>query len=139
METRKNVWAVIRGIIAAIGGALGWFLGGGDGMLYALAAFVVIDYLTCLMCAVSDKDWASHAGLKVLAQKVLIFVMVAVGYILDAHVVGEGSAFRMAAIFFYISSEGVSLLGNAAYVGLPFPDKLKDILLTISADYSKNG
>ncbi len=124
----KEFWNAIQLIFAAIGGWLGWFLGGCDGLLYALLAFVVIDYLTGVMCAVVDRKLSSDVGFKGIFKKVLIFALVGIGHVLDAHVIGTGSVLRTAIIFFYISNEGVSLLENAAYLGLPIPQKLKSVL-----------
>ena len=41
---------------------------------------------------------------------------------------GDGSVLRGAVICFYLSNEGLSLLENAAYIGLPIPEKLKEVL-----------
>ena len=130
----KNVWTVIHGGFAAIGGFLGWYLGTGspdgslDGLLYALIAFVVIDYLTGVLCAIADRTLSSNIGFKGIARKVLIFALVGVGHIIDSQVIGEGSVIRTAVLFFYLSNEGVSLLENAAHLGLPIPEKLRDVL-----------
>ncbi len=124
----KEFWNMIQLIFAAIGGWLGWFLGGYDGLLYALIAFVVIDYITGVMCAVSDHTLSSEVGFRGICRKVLIFLLVGIANILDVHVIGTGSVLRTAIIFFYISNEGVSLLENAGHLGLPIPKKLKDIL-----------
>lgn len=124
----KNVWNWMQVALAAIGGGLGWFFGELDGFFYALIAFVVIDYLTGVMCAITDRSLSSEVGFKGIFRKVLIFVMVGAGHILDAQVIGTGDALRTAVIFFYISNEGVSLLENAAHIGLPVPDKLKAVL-----------
>ena len=124
----KEFWNTIQLIFAAVGGWLGWFLGGCDGLLYALIAFVVIDYITGVMCAVSDHSLSSEVGFKGIARKVLIFLLVGIGHILDTQVIGSGSVLRTAVIFFYISNEGVSLVENAAHLGLPIPEKLKDVL-----------
>lgn len=97
-------------------------------MLYALLAFVVIDYITGIMCAVVDKKLSSEVGFKGIFKKVLIFALVGVGHILDTRIIGAGSMLRTAVIFFYLSNEGVSLLENAAYLGLPIPQKLKSVL-----------
>jgi toxin secretion/phage lysis holin len=124
----KEFWTTIQVVIAVIGGWLGWFLGGCDGLLYALLAFVVIDYITGIMCAVVDKKLSSEVGFKGIFKKVIIFALVGVGHILDTRVIGAGSVLRTAVIFFYLSNEGVSLLENAAYLGLPVPQKLKSVL-----------
>ena len=115
-------------VFAAIGGWLGYFLGGCDGLLYALIAFVVIDYITGVMCAVADKKLSSEVGFKGICRKVLIFLLVGIANILDVQVIGSGSVLRTAIIFFYISNEGVSLLENAAHLGLPVPERIKTVL-----------
>ena len=124
----KEFWNVIQLVFTAVGGWLGWFLGGCDGLLYALIAFVTIDYITGVMCAVIDHSLSSEVGAKGIFKKVLIFLLVGIGHIIDTQVIGSGSVLRTAVIFFYISNEGVSLVENAAHLGLPIPTKLKDVL-----------
>ena len=124
----KEFWNTIQLVFAGIGGWLGWFLGGCDGLLYALIAFVVIDYITGVMCAIADKNLSSEVGFKGICRKVLIFLLVGIANVLDIQVIGTGSVLRCAVIFFYISNEGVSLLENAGHLGLPIPEKLKAIL-----------
>ena len=124
----KTVWNWIEAVFTAIGGFLGWFLGGLDGFLYALIAFVAIDYVTGVMCAIVDKKLSSEVGAKGIFKKVLIFVLVGVGHIIDSQVLGNGGAIRTAVIFFYLSNEGISILENAAHIGLPIPEKLKNAL-----------
>lgn len=124
----KEFWNMIQLLFAGIGGWLGYFLGGCDGLLFALLAFVVIDYITGVMCAVSDKKLSSAVGFKGICRKVLIFLLVGIANILDVQVIGTGSVLRTAVIFFYISNEGVSLLENAGHLGLPIPVKIKAVL-----------
>ena len=124
----KEFWNTIQLAFAAVGGWLGYFLGGCDGLLYALIAFVAIDYITGVMCAISDKTLSSEVGFKGICRKVLIFLLVGIGHIVDAQVIGSGGVLRTAVIFFYLSNEGVSLIENAAHLGLPVPDKLKAVL-----------
>ena len=124
----KEFWNTIQLVIAAIGGWLGWFLGGCDGLLYALIAFAVVDYLTGIMCAIVDKKLSSTVGFKGIFKKVLIFVLVGIANILDVQVIGNGSVLRTAVIFFYISNEGISLLENASHLGLPIPAPIKNVL-----------
>ena len=123
----REFWNTIHLIFTAVGGWLGWFLGGSDGLLFALIAFVVIDYITGVMCAISDKKLSSSVGFKGICRKVLIFALVGGGHI-HTRVIGAGSVLRTAVIFFYLSNEGISLLENAAHLGLPVPKKLKDVL-----------
>jgi len=124
----REFWNSIQLIFAAVGGWLGWFLGGCDGLLYALIAFCIIDYLSGVACAISDHNLSSQIGFKGIFKKVLIFLLVGIGHILDTHVIGSGSVLRTAVIFFYLSNEGVSLIENAAHLGLPIPEKLKSVL-----------
>ena len=124
----KDVWNVVQVVFAAVGGGIGWFFGELDGFFYALLAFVVIDYLTGVMCAIADRNLSSEVGFRGIFRKVLIFVMVGAGHILDAQVIGLGDALRTAVIFFYNSNEGVSLLENSAHICLPVPEKLKEVL-----------
>ena len=134
----KEFWNTIQLIFAGVGGWLGYFLGGCDGLLYALIAFVVIDYITGVMCAISNHTLSSEVGFKGICRKVLIFLLVGIANILDIQVIGSGSALRTAVIFFYISNEGVSLLENAAHLGLPIPEKIKTVLEQLH-DRAENG
>ena len=122
------IWAKIQIAITAIGGWLGYFLGGIDGLMIALMIFMALDYVTGVMCAIIDKKLSSAIGFRGICKKVLILMLVGVANIVDLHVVGTGSALRGAVICFYLSNEGLSLLENAAYLGLPIPDKLREIL-----------
>lgn len=124
----KEFWNGIQIVFTMIGGWLGYFLGGCDGLLIALVMFVVMDYISGVMCAIADKTLSSEVGFKGICRKVLIFVLVGIANILDVQVIGMGSVLRTAVIFFYISNEGISLLENAGYLGLPIPEKIKTVL-----------
>lgn len=124
----KEFWNTVQMVFTAVGGWLGYFLGGCDGLIYALIAFMVIDYITGVMCAIADRKLSSAVGFKGIARKGLILLLVGIANILDVHVIGTGSVLRTAVIFFYISNEGVSLTENAAHLGLPIPEKMKDVL-----------
>ncbi len=124
----KEFWNMIQLFFTVIGGWLGWFLGGCDGLLYALLVFVVLDYITGIMCAITDHKLSSEVGFRGIFRKVLVFSLVGIGHVLDANVIGTGSVLRTAVIFFYLSNEGVSLVENAAHLGLPIPEKLKAVL-----------
>ena len=130
----KEFWNGIQLVFAVIGGWLGWFLGECDGLMYALIAFVIADYVTGVMCAVSDKRLSSEVGFKGICRKVLIFVLVGMANILDMHVIGTGCIVRTAVLFFYISNEGVSVLENAGHLGLPVPARLLNVLEQLHED-----
>lgn len=124
----KEFWNMIQFLFAGIGGWLGYFLGGCDGLLIALLLFVITDYITGVMCDIADKKLSSAVGFKGICRKILIFLLVGIANILDMQVIGTGSVLRTAVIFFYISNEGVSLLENAGHLGLPIPVKIKSVL-----------
>ena len=124
----KQIRSGIQISFTALGGFVGWFLGGVDGFLYALIAFAVLDYITGVMCAITDKNLSSAVGFKGICRKVLIFTLVGIGNIVDVYVLGQGGVLRTAVIFFYLSNEGVSILENSANLGLPIPETLKEVL-----------
>lgn len=130
----KDFWNGIQLMFTLMGGWLGYFLGGSDGLIVALIIFVVMDYVSGVMCAISDKTLSSEVGFKGICRKVLIFILVGIANILDAQIIKTGSVLRTAIIFFYLSNEGVSLLENASYLGLPVPEKLKDVLQQLNED-----
>lgn len=124
----KETWIMIQTALAGFGGWLGYYLGGCDGLLYALTIFVIIDYLTGVMCAIANKKLSSDVGFKGICRKVLIFLLVGVANVVDMQILGQGAILRTAVIFFYLSNEGISLLENAGHLGLPIPTKLKTVL-----------
>jgi len=135
----KEFWNLIQVVFAGIGGWLGWFLGGCDGPIYALLVFVIVDYITGVMCAINDRALSSEVSFRGLCRKVLIFALVAIGHILDLYVIGNGSVVRTAVIFFYMSNEGISLLENAGHLGLPIPDQLREVLEQLHDRDGKNN
>jgi toxin secretion/phage lysis holin len=135
----KEFWSMIQLVFTALGGWIGYFLGGCDGLLIALIVFAVVDYITGVMCAISDKRLSSEIGFRGICRKVLIFCLVGVAHILDTEVIGTGSVLRTAIIFFYLSNEGVSILENAAHLGLPVPEKLKEVLEQLHDRAEKGG
>ena len=135
----KEFWNTVQCVFTAVGGWLGYFLGGCDGLLIALVVFASVDYITGVMCAVNDKKLSSEVGFRGICRKVLIFFLVGIANILDVQVIGTGSVLRTAIIFFYLSNEGVSLLENAAHLGLPIPKKLKDVLAQLHDRAEEGG
>ena len=134
----QNVIDKIELAFAAFGGFLGWFWGGFDGFLYALIVFVVLDYFTGLLAAGVRRELSSEIGFKGIAKKACIFILVGLANIVDTQVIGNGSAIRTAVIFFYLSNEGLSILENSAIIGLPVPEKLKDMLLQLTEEEHHN-
>ena len=132
----KELVNTIQMIVAVLGGYIGYFLGGWDGFLYALVAFVVIDYITGLMVAVLEKRLSSEVGFRGIFKKVLIFSLVAVGHIIDSRLIQSEGVIRTAVIFFYLSNEGISILENTAKIGLPIPEKLKAVLEQLNQEES---
>lgn len=128
MERIERIWTTIQLVFSALGGWLGFFLGGLDGLLTALIAFVVIDYITGVMCAVIDRKLNSAVGFRGIFKKIVIFTLVGIAHIMDSQVIGSGSGLRSAVICFYLSNEGLSILENSGKLGLPIPERLKEIL-----------
>ncbi|HGD5651159.1 TPA: holin family protein [Streptococcus agalactiae] len=124
----KELWNMCQLAFTAVGGWLGYFLGGCDGLIIALVLFVVIDYITGVMCAVIDRKLSSAVGFKGIFRKVLIFMLVGIANIIDVQVIKSGSVLRTAVVFFYLSNEGLSLIENSVHLGLPVPEKLKAVL-----------
>lgn len=126
-------------IFTAIGGSIGYFLGGFDGLIFALVAFVIIDYITGLMAAVIEKKLSSEIGFKGIFKKVLIFILVGIGHTIDFYLIEKGSAVRTAVIFFYLSNEGLSIIENASRIGLPVPEQLKIVFRELRKEDKKDG
>ena len=133
----KQFWNTVQFSIAAIGGFLGAYLGGLDGFLYALIAFVTVDYITGVLRAIVEKQLSSRIGAKGIVQKVAIFLVVGICHLIDLYLLeGLGMPLRTAVLFFYIANEGVSILENATAIGLPVPEKLKEVLTLL---HEKDG
>ena len=130
----KSIWTWMQMGLLAMGGFLGWFLGGMDGIIYALIAFMVVDYVTGVLRAVVEKKLSSRIGAHGIAKKVAIFLIVGIAHLADVYMLGDGDALRTAVIFFYTANEGLSLLENIVAVGLPVPDKLKDALAQLRGE-----
>ena len=132
----QNVIDKLQFAFAALGGFLGWFFGGFDCFLYALIIFVVTDYFTGILAAGIRKELSSEVGFKGIAKKVCIFVLVGIANIIDTQILQNGAAIRTAVVFFYLANEGLSCLENAAVIGLPVPDKLKEMLAQLKEEKS---
>ncbi len=135
----KSFWNMIQAAFAAVGGWLGYFLGGSDGLLYALLVFVIVDYITGVMCAIEDRKLSSAVGFRGLCRKVLTFLLVGIAQVLDVHVLNQPGVLRTAVIFWAIANNGLSILENAAHLGLPVPEQLKQVLEQLHNRDQKSG
>lgn len=131
---KKTIFEVI---CASAGALTGFLFGETDGLFYALIAFVILDYITGVITAVIDKNLSSEAGFKGICRKILLFIIVAVANIVDVHIIKSGSALRTAVLFLFIANEGVSLLENAAGMGVPVPEKLIEVLKQLKVKNSE--
>ena len=137
-----ETWHNIQIIFAAFGAVIGGFIGGVDGIMYTLIAFVIVDYITGVMCAIIDKALDSEVGAKGIFKKVMIFLLVGIANMIDVNVIGQDAILRTAVIFFYLSNEGLSILENSVRLGLPVPDKLRAVLKQLreeSGEEDKNA
>ena len=134
----KEFWNVIQAAFAAVGAWLGYFLGGNDGLLYALLVFVIVDSITGVMCAIEDRKLSSAVGFRGLCRKVLTFLLVGIAQVLDVHVLNQPGVLRTAVIFWAIANNGLSILENAAHLGLPVPEQLKQVLEQLQDRAGKN-
>lgn len=125
-----------KGITALLGGVVGWFFGQADGFLLALIAFTIADYVSGVLAAIATRQLSSAVGFKGIAKKILIFTFVGLAHLLDAYLLQGSDALRMAVIFFYISNEGISLIENAARLGLPVPPQVREVLKTLTTSAS---
>ena len=123
-----DVFLAIKSALAAVGGVIGYFLGGVDGLMITLIAFIAVDYISGVLVAIVQHKLNSEIGFKGICKKVLIIALVGVANLIDIHVIRTGAVARTAVIFFYAANEGISILENATKLGLPVPGKLKKIL-----------
>ena len=135
----NNIILTFKIICAAIGGFCGTLWGALDGVMMALLAFIVIDYITGLMVAIVNKTLNSSVGFKGLAKKVFILLLVLIANILDTHIMGGSGVVRGVVIAFYLANEGISILENAGKLGVPYPQSLKDILEQLKESEDKTN
>lgn len=125
---KKSEDARMRIVLIMVQSIIRVVLGGWDGLLSALVLFMIVEYLTQILVAILNKEISSEIGFCGIAKKVSIFFLVAVGNVIDVLIIQNGGIIRTAVIFFYLSNEGIVILENVAMLGLPIPQKLKDIL-----------
>lgn len=130
----KNLLYYVQYVFSVIGGYLGWLLGGIDGFLYALIMFIIVDYITGVMVAIINRQLSSDIGARGIFKKILIFILVGVAHMIDTKLIGDGSVIRTAVIFFYLSNEGISIIENSTKLGLPVPQKLREVMAQLNGE-----
>ena len=127
------LWHTIQAGIASLGAWLAAYLGGLDGLVYALIVFAIADYITGVLAAINERRVSSAVGFRGISRKILIFTLVGLAHLIDTQVIGTPSMLlRAAVIFFYLSNEGISLIENAPRLGLPIPAQMRDALDAIA-------
>ncbi len=124
----SKIQIIIDSIAGAVGAVLGFMYGEVTGLFWALIAFMALDYISGVVVAIIEKRLSSEVGFRGLAKKFLILVFVAVGHIADTYILGGTPAAMSAVMLFYIANEGISIIENAAALGLPVPKKLTSIM-----------
>lgn len=127
----EKILNYLRYAITAFGTGLTWLLGAWDTAMIVLILFMVIDYATGIIKGWYLKELSSDVGLKGIARKFLIVLVLCVAVLLD-RLLNTGSwVFRTLACYFYIANEGISILENVIVLGLPVPDQLKNALVQL--------
>ena len=134
----ENILNYFKIIIAALGTGITWLLGTWDTALIVLVSFMALDYLTGVLRAIVNQEVSSDTGLKGIARKTVIFIVLIVAVLLDRLLNTGTWVFRTLICYFYIANEGISLLENCAGLGLPIPDKLKDALVQLKDGEKKD-
>ena len=119
---------IFKTIVATLGTGFTYILGTWDTALMVLVAFIALDYCTGLLRAYVNKEVSSSIGLKGIARKAVIFIVLIVAVLLDRLINSGNWIFRTLICYFYIANEGISLLENCAGLGLPIPVKLQEAL-----------
>lgn len=119
---------IYKSFISGFIGVMGFLIGDFDGLFKALLVLIVADYITGVIVAVVRKKLSSEIGAKGIAKKILMLIIVAVANVLDVQIIGGGAALRNITIIFYAANEVISLLENTGALGVPYPQKLMDVL-----------
>lgn len=113
-------------ILECLSGITTYFLSDFDAILKTLLLFILIDYITGVLKAINKKKLSSKIGLKGIISKITILLVVALATSLDS--VFNIEAIRYLTIGFYVANEGISILENIGELGIPYPEKLKEVL-----------
>lgn len=114
---------------------IGWLVGGYDTMMVTLLLFMCADYISGIMCGITNKELSSEVGFKGIFKKIMILLLVGVTNLLGQATGIEG--LRYIVISFYLANEGISIIENASILGLPVPQKIKDVLEQLKSNTSE--
>lgn len=121
-----NIIGAIKVGLTAFITWIGWSVGGYDTMMVTLLLFMCADYISGILCGISNKELSSEVGFKGIAKKIMILLLVGATNLLGQATGIEG--LRYIVISFYLANEGISIIENASILGLPVPQKIKDVL-----------
>ena len=126
-----NLLNYSKGVVAIVGTALTWLFGAWDTVLMVLVCFMALDYCTGVVRAFINKEVSSDIGLKGIARKTVILIVLIVAVLLDRLLNTGTWVFRTIVCYFYIANEGISLLENCAGLGLPVPESIQNALVQL--------
>lgn len=132
----NNIINTIKIGCSFVGTILGYFFGGFDVMMITLLLFMVADYITGIIKAIIEKKMSSKIGAKGILKKVMILILVGVTNLLGIAIEIEG--LRYIIISFYLANEGISIIENASIIGVPIPQKIKDVLEQLKSKEGEN-
>lgn len=119
---------IFKNIMAAICTLLSFLFGDMEGLMVALIALIILDYISGVIAAAVEKRLSSEVGAKGIAKKIFMLLIVALANIVDINVIGDGHVLKTVTVVFYICNECISLIENAGRIGVPVPKKLLDVL-----------
>ena len=119
---------IFKNIMAGICTILSFLFGDMEGLMVALIALIILDYISGVIAAAVEKRLSSEVGAKGIAKKIFMLLIVALANIVDINVIGDGHVLKTVTVVFYICNECISLIENAGRIGVPVPKKLLDVL-----------
>ena len=124
----EKLGSVYNGILAFLGAVVGFLFGDMRGCLVALLCFIILDFITGVLTGIVEKNLSSEVAWRGIIRKLIEILIVSAAHIFDKYVCGSGDIILTAVCFLFISTEGISLLENAARLGVPIPKKLVEAL-----------
>lgn len=124
--------------VAIAGTGLTWLFGDWDTALEILVLFMVLDYCTGVLKSYVNHQLSSDSGLKGIARKCVILIVLIIAVALDRLLETGHWVFRTLICYFYIANEGISVLENCAALGLPIPPRLSEALIQLKDGEKKD-